>query len=640
MRSSGPGVRRRTLLRSAAALTVAALVAALLILATAASACSGPGLAQSRGSSDAARAHDAPRRDRSHTQDEAGEAGEEAAHEPRVDAREAEAQTDAGVPVLTALSVTLPPPDASTSLDGGGADGAGLDSGGTDTGGTDASLPSLLVPAFSPDVHDYYVRCTAGPNQLLVSLTTSPGSVGAVVLPVPSPSLPSQSFALTVYENEAIVAVATDRTVTTEYWVRCLPHDMPVMSWTVNPEAGPPTPGYYLVGNDFPPKTAPGYAMVLDTNGVPVWYAPAAKGSGVFGVDNLVPGTISFVQYTQATSTTADAFELHAIRPAATTYLAAAGFPPDVHELRLSKAGNYLAFSTPMTLGVDLTGLRVGTPGGVKTLGPDMAILDCAVVEFTATGAVVTAWMASDHFEAKLDSTYPELAAATAPDGGEVIDVFHCNSIDVDTATGNLLVSSRNMDSVFYVAWPAGTVLWKLGGKKASKDNATYVSLKDPFYRQHDARLLTWTQGCNGGTGQLSMFDDETVKPAPSRAVIYDVVVGGPDGGLPADSGSCDGGFGEGGFGDGGAPGSAVVSWQALGWSDSEAAGSFRISKDGSRVIAWGIAAVPGPIASEVDLSGNHLFDLRFVSNGTYRAVKVPLSAFNLEDLRNSAGAP
>jgi hypothetical protein len=84
---------------------------------------------------------------------------------------------------------------------------------------------------------------------------------------------------------------------------------------------------------------------------------------------------------------------------------------------------------------------------------------------------------------------------STTADGGAVYDVFHCNSIDVDPANGDPLVSAREMDSVFYVDRPSGKVLWKMGGATASKDGATYVAVSDPFFRQHDAHAARLVGG-------------------------------------------------------------------------------------------------------------------------------------------------
>ncbi len=89
-----------------------------------------------------------------------------------------------------------------------------------------------------------------------------------------------------------------------------------------------------------------------------------------------------------------------------------------------------------------------------------------------------------------------------------------------------------------------------MGGATASKDGATYVSVADPFALQHDARLQPdWSSSCSGGSGHISLFDDETQAPwSRARRRLRPVVVGGGDGGLA----DCDGGPA---IGSGGTPG-------------------------------------------------------------------------------------
>ena len=516
-----------------------------------------------------------------------------------------------GAPSLTALSVTATIP-------------------------SDASAGLTLVPPFSPSVHDYYVRCGAGSNALTVSMTASTGAESALSKPTASASAPTQTVPVSATENEAIVAVATLGTASTEYWVRCLPHDFPQLEMTLHPDAGaPPTAGYYLLGN-LQAKVSGGYAMALDGNGVPVWYHAMGAHLGVVDVDNVVPGAISFIPFSL---TQEELFEIHHLNPASTATLTPSGYTTDLHELRLLPNGNFILLSYPLKSGVDLTGLSIPSKvdgGMADNLGPNSTIQDCAALEVTPTGSVVRSWLASDHFDAKSVSTLPltGFGAGSTIDGGTVYDVFHCNSVDVDPANGNLLMSAREMDSVFYVEWSTGKVLWKMGGVDSSKDNTTFVAVADPFFREHDARLQPgWSSSCNGGSGQVSMFDDESGKPGPARGVVYDVAVGGPDGGTEA----CDGGT----HLDGGTSGHATVAWQYKGLISSAATGSMRISSDGSRVIDWGLGGTPDRVFTEVDLAGNDLLEFRFTDgNSSYRAIKVPLSAFSLADLRNTAGTP
>jgi hypothetical protein len=533
---------------------------------------------------------------------------------PSLDARDAHAaDRDAGVPYLVNLRVTA-------AGDGG-----------------DASAP-VLVPPFASDVYDYYVRCAAGTNALAVTMQASAGSSSLLVQPVISPSLPEQTLPVSVQPNQAIVAAATNGSATTEYWVRCLPPDMPPLLWTPHPEAGAPTPGYYLVGDWIPAKGVTGYALVLDRNGVPVWYTAVPPSLGAADVDEVVAGSVSFYPFV---TTASGAFEIDELAPLATITISATGYTESMHELRVLPGGDYLVFSNPLVYGVDLTGLKViGPDGGLEVLGPDSTIEDCAILELAASGHPVWVWYGTDHFDPAKDSTFPTLAFAgqTAPDGGEVIDPFHCNSIDVDPSNGNLLVSARNMDSVFYVDRPSGAVLWKMGGASYTKENAAHVAVASRFFRQHDARLLPgWSSSCSGGSGQISLFDDAYDTKNSARGVIFDVVVGAPDaggdGGGEGGGGSCDGGAVD------AAAGEAVVAWEYAGTVNSVLGGSFRVSEDGSRLVGWGRGGAPNLVFSEVSSSGADQLDFGFANGDcSYRAIKVPLSALDLGAMRATAG--
>ncbi len=511
---------------------------------------------------------------------------------------------DAGLPSLVALSVSEP-------------------------WSRDSSPPSALVPPFSPNVHDYYVRCTAGTNKLTVSMTASDGATSLLVQPPGDASAPQQTLSVSVSESKALIAAATDGTAINEYWVRCLPHDFPLLRWTPHVDAGTRSPGYYLLGTAEP--TSGCYSIVLDGNGVPVWYLPsvmASDGWCVFNVDNIVRGAITF----DSVSDVHAEFQVHQLAPLITTAVAPIGNKVNLHELRALANGDYLVISSPQET-VDLTGMQLPlADGGVETLTGPQTILGCNVVEFTSNDTVVWTWTGTDHLDAAKESVAP---VVTSDGSILLIDPFHCDSVDVDPANGNLLVSARQMNSVFYVDRATGKVLWKMGGTVFNRDGAAYVSVADPFIMQHDARLQPdWSAGCKGSSGHVSLFDDETGGTRPARGVVYDIVVGANDAGTPAE-----GGCGDAGPAYGGSTGTATVSWQYQAMVGSPCMGSLRISPDGARVIGWGF--IPGAGFTEVDSSGNDVLDFAFSDGNTsYRVIKVPLSAFDLDVLRATAGIP
>jgi hypothetical protein len=84
------------------------------------------------------------------------------------------------------------------------------------------------------------------------------------------------------------------------------------------------------------------------------------------------------------------------------------------------------------------------------------------------------------------------------------------------------------------------------------------------------------------------------------------------------------------------------VVWERRGIVSSAAMGSFRRYADGTSVIGWGLSSSDTSLAmTEVDAAGNVLLDIAFNTPLTsYRAIKVPLTAFDLETLRQTAGLP
>jgi hypothetical protein len=425
--------------------------------------------------------------------------------------------------------------------------------------------PLALVPTFSPDVQDYYVRCAAGTNEVHVEVTDAVGTTTTTYDLVP---------------DQALV-------IRDQYWIRCLPPDFPTIT-TSSPSGKSPTPGYYLLNS-----TA--YGMVLDTRGTPIWYA---RGSSPANVDAQQTNLISLMPASTApfgTSPTSD-FELHALGAETTTSVRAVGSPTDGHEFRLLSNGDALVFTYPIRADVDLAGL--------ESFGDDELMADCEIQEIDPTGKVVWSWLASDHVDPVTESLEPGVDSLN---GQPLIDAFHCNSIDV-AANGDLLISMRQTNAVFYVDRGTGDVVWKLGGTAVNKDGAACIRLVDDpevdFNLQHDARFLP--------NGDISLFDDHGAGLGVARGVEY---------AIDHDAGT------------------ATVAWQFLGMNASAFEGSFRRYLDGESVIGWGGNAPDTRVVTEVDSDGNDVFDVSFAPQvSPYRAVKVPLSRLDIGMMRVTAG--
>jgi hypothetical protein len=458
-----------------------------------------------------------------------------------------------------------------------------------------------LTPAFSPDIHDYYVPCAIGLNPWTVTATAATDATIALARPIATPPGPGLAASVALSENQAMVVDVSNGSGTESYWVRCLPHDFPSLRMVHHPDAGAPTPGYYLIGDITSAPGESGYAMVVDGNGVPVWYSLTSNGNDPVDVESLAPNVVSFTGDLSYTfSETSWKFEVHDLETGSVDYVQPVGEPLDLHELRALPNGDYLVISDPITTGVDLTGLQ--------SFGPNESMVGCSVQEVSPSGAAVWQWSATDHFDPVKDSTAPETNTAS---GLPIVDPFHCNAIDV-AADGDLLISARNMDSVFLVSRATGKVVWKMGGAAYTRDGATYLTVTgDPqtsFYRQHDARFLP--------SGQISLFDDATATSGVARGVVYSYDV---------------------------EAGTATFAWQYQGSVPSSAMGSFRISSDGSRIIGWGEGGEPQLAFTEVDADGNDLLDFYFADGDrTYRAIKVPPTQLDIGLMRSavSGAAP
>jgi hypothetical protein len=183
------------------------------------------------------------------------------------------------------------------------------------------------------------------------------------------------------------------------------------------------------------------------------------------------------------------------------TVTAQYGFTSDVHEFLLTPSNTALFLSTkavPMNL----------APYG----GPQNGyIQDFAIQEIDLnSGRVVFFWDALNYIP--LTNSYEPASSATST--GNIWDVYHLNSIGLTDSATDIIVSARNLWTIYRINKPTGQIVWQLGGKQS---NFTFGS-GATFSWQHDARFLP--------NNVVSMFDDnccesQTVPPGtpPSHAL-------------------------------------------------------------------------------------------------------------------------
>ena len=461
--------------------------------------------------------------------------------------------------------------------------------------------PGPLTPAFSPDGHDYGVICSAGSNAWTVTASAVPGATVSI-------AGADSSGDVTVTENQAVVVTVTLANATSDqYWIRCLPHDFPVLS--VN-RPDDPTPGYYLFGTF---SSAAGYAIILDTHGAPVWYHKTTAG-GAMNVNLLPDGDVAWSPLlgTAFGTNPSGAVQEHALDGTLVKTWSTVATPTDHHDFVPLANGDMLIDSYHYRANVDVSALSGCSPGQTANVEDDW------IQEIKPDGTVAWQWHSEDHIGlAETMPTQPCGTDLTFSHGFDpnlpapVIDLLHVNSLDVDPTTGNVIVSGRHLNAAFEIRRDPGQpddgkILWKLGGDAPTDPAAVhYTIVNDPLggpVRQHDVRLLP--------NGHLTMFDNESGVTSP-RAVEYALD--------PNDA-------------------TATLVWQ-YGRTDSGQAfglGSVRRQGDGSTVIGWG--PLP-PVLSDLGPLGNVTLEVSEVPTANnYRTIKVPVASLNLATLRADAG--
>ena len=454
-----------------------------------------------------------------------------------------------------------------------------------------------LSPAFSADGHDYGVKCQAGSNTLTISPSAVPGATTTI-------SGANGSGVVTVAENDLVTITVTRADASTDtYYLRCLPHDFPDLQ-VQRPDD--PNPGWYMTttGVSGPPGTT--YAVILNDHGAPVWYKKTA--TPAIDMKLLPNGNLAWTPLLGASFGTnpTGAYEEHSLDGSLVRTWSTVGSPTDHHELLPLPNGNKLMVSYPVRTGVDITALGAG-------YGSSEQVVDGLIQEIRPDGTVAWEWKSQDHIApaettAHIDGLY---IGAETPQG-HVTDLLHINSVDVDPANGNLVVSARHLDAVFEIRRDPGqaddgTILWKVGGNAPTSPATKDITIVgDPLggpRRQHDARL--------SADGHLTMYDNESSTANPARGLDYRLDV---------------------------AAGTATLNWEYRrpDGAASFGLGSTRRLADGSTIICWGGLQ---PLLTELGPLGNTTIQVSQVPTGiSYRSLKEPLATFDAATLRADAG--
>ena len=252
-----------------------------------------------------------------------------------------------------------------------------------------------------------------------------------------------------------------------------------------------------------------GGAMIMDTTGELVWFAPDAgpyqskmdfqrqiyQGKPVL---TWFEGRVVVGGYGVGVAKIAD--DTYQITH---TIHAHNGLQVDEHEFNISPRGTALvsAFNKQP---YDLS--KLGGPRNGWLLSGVAQEIDIE------TGKLLFEWDSLDHVG--FDETYLPIEGGHGHKS-KPYDYFHINTIE-DAGDGDLLIGARNTWCMYKVSRTTGEIVWRLNGKKSDFT----MGPKSEFYWQHDTRLHS--------PNTLTVFDDgyDGVLPKnekQSRALILNV---------------------------------------------------------------------------------------------------------------------
>jgi hypothetical protein len=254
-----------------------------------------------------------------------------------------------------------------------------------------------------------------------------------------------------------------------------VPSDFPQIVITVNSN---PSPGYLFLENAL--QNVPRYTMIVDNNGLPVWYRRGRMYDFKIQKNGMITWTLSddsgFPAFDQ---------NFNYLK----TYVTGNGYLTDSHELKVQPDGTYFLMGYRDNA-VDMSQYVVGGNSNAY-------VRETVVQEFTPEGDLILQWRAWDNYD-------------IADENGDV-DFPHMNGIDIDD-DGNILVSARHLSEVTKVNGDTGEIMWRLSGAHSS-----FRFLNDSFNGtsfQHDISAL--------GHGHYLVFDNgDYHTPQVSRAVEY-----------------------------------------------------------------------------------------------------------------------
>jgi hypothetical protein len=184
------------------------------------------------------------------------------------------------------------------------------------------------------------------------------------------------------------------------------------------------------------------------------------------------------------------------------TFSVQAPYQTDFHEGYQTTGRRCFVLGTEVRT-VNMSELIQGAPDSAQVIG-------CVIQEFDRRGRRTFEWKSLDHIP-PTEATYEIDLTHNR------IDYIHANAIVEDSAR-NIILSCRNLDQIIKIDRSTGSIIWRLGGSAAHRNDFTFTNDTNDgfvgFSHQH-APVIT-------RKGELLVFDNGNLKSSQvSRVVAY-----------------------------------------------------------------------------------------------------------------------
>jgi len=330
-----------------------------------------------------------------------------------------------------------------------------------------------------------------------------------------------------------------------------------------------PAEGYFFMGPMPIIGNKPGYLIIMDNYGTPIFYRKTTMKTYCFQ-----PYPNGYLAYFVGQ------LQKYVVMDSSYQFIDTIGCVNcdrfDLHEIRITEEGHYLLIGKNFRI-VDMSLL---VEGGQQ----DATIEDYVIQEFDADKNLVFEWKTVDYFDI-LDAVEDVDLTVSS------IDPSNFNSIEVESDT-SLLLSFAHMNEITKIDRRTGEIIWRMGGEN---NQFAFINDTRPFTRQHDVRRLP--------NGNITVFDNGTFSnPFYSRGVEYEV-----------DEVAM----------------TATMVWEYDRYQDVQSThkGNVQRLPNGNTIVAWGgMGDNPAvPSVTELDPEGNVVHEISFPQHdGSYRIFKFP----------------